>query len=710
MRRASIVLLSFLVVILSLSAWGQVTSLTPIPPPPPALKLSALLAKNLANYDPRAASTSERRERAYEKLMEAQRYIWRASPSRGQGSQASNVRLARSALQAALELDPGIAEGYTALAELSLSAPPSDIDEGMALAKMAIKVDPNNFGGHRILARLYTYKSNLNNGNVDQAFAANAKSEWQEVTRLDPRNAEAWAFLSEYYELAGKPAEQIDALKKWMASASPLETQFYRRVMGGRADLSPESASLKLAPALIKAGRNGEAIEVLSLVVADEPDNSEAIDLLKEALQSADARSAAIAVEALQQAVYANQGNTALILLLAEVQAKAGRLENAAKLLRESSDKLRPTDAPSAANLQVSLGDLFLAVDRFPDAVKAYEKALSIRGLDATRPIADDERDFAIRVFEKLINTYKRANRPADAKAVIERARRLLGKNDLFSDRQSILLFRETGNKAAAIAGARNLRLKFPGDYSLMRVEASLLAENGRVDEAVQLVKKFSSARSSSRPTLAKNDENAMITVAPVVFDDFSKYLLISQLFNDAHRGKEAVTAARSAYSIADSSEKKQIAKLSIASAQQESGDFAGAETTLRELLKQNPGNPIALNNLGYFLTERGERLDEALTIIQQAVRVDPTNPSYLDSLGWVFYKLGRLEDAESYLRQAIRFDSASATSHEHLGDVYFKQGKADLAKTAWEKALQLGSIEADVTRLKGKLVAVVSR
>ena len=134
------------------------------------------------------------------------------------------------------------------------------------------------------------------------------------------------------------------------------------------------------------------------------------------------------------------------------------------------------------------------------------------------------------------------------------------------------------------------------------------------------------------------------------------------------------------------------------------SGDFAGAESTLRDILKESPNNPIALNNLGYFLLERGERYDEALTMIRRAVDTDPTNPSYLDSLGWANFKVGKLAEAELYLKEALRQDSSSATINEHLGDVYSAQRKSDLAKTYWQRALTLAVEAKDTARLKKKL------
>ena len=124
----------------------------------------------------------------------------------------------------------------------------------------------------------------------------------------------------------------------------------------------------------------------------------------------------------------------------------------------------------------------------------------------------------------------------------------------------------------------------------------------------------------------------------------------------------------------------------------------------IARLITGPSGNPIALNNLGYFLLERNERIEEAFDLIQQAVKIDPTNPSYLDSLGWAYFRLGKLPEAEKNLKEALRNDSSSGTIHEHLGDVYQKQGKMDLARSSWSRAASLFSDAADVKRVKGKL------
>jgi tetratricopeptide (TPR) repeat protein len=683
--------------------------LPPAPRESPTPKMSEILAINLAAVQKGQELPRERREQAYSRLMEGQRYILNANRLRSQAGIANALKLARQSLQKAVELNPNMAEGYTALAELAITTPPGDIDEAISLAAIATRLESNNFGGHRILARLYTYKSRLNTGALDSAFTQKAIFEWKEITRLDNRNAEGWAFLAEFYDKTNENELKISALRKWLASAAPIETQFYRRVMGAQEDLSPESASLKLGPALVKAGKTREAVEVLSVLVVDDPDNAEAVEHLRNAIESVDGPGAAAAIESLQQAVYSNPENLSLINLLAQAHMKAGKFDDAVKVLQDATVKFTEKDKRSAAILQISLGDMYVKAKRVNEGIAAYQNALTVRGITSTELATDDDREFATLVFTKMIRTYKDANRPNDVKAVIERARLLLGKEDLFADRELISFYRENGKKPEALQAVISVRERIPDDYGFLRLHATLLTESGKVDEAVGLIKNLIDNKpfkttTASIPTAPNGTEVPSIEALSPMYDDFGNYLFISSLYTNANRGKEAAVAATAAYSVAKSPEQKEMAKLTLATAQQMGGEFAAAEATLREILKQTPGNPIALNNLGYFLLERNERFTEALDLIQKAIAIEPDNPSYLDSLGWAYFKLGKYAEAEKHLLEAARLSDDSSTIHEHIGDVYKKQNKLPAAKASWEKALTLATAAEDIGRLKTKL------
>ena len=96
----------------------------------------------------------------------------------------------------------------------------------------------------------------------------------------------------------------------------------------------------------------------------------------------------------------------------------------------------------------------------------------------------------------------------------------------------------------------------------------------------------------------------------------------------------------------------------------------------------------MTLNYLGYMLADKGIRLPEALQMIRKAVDQEPMNGAYLDSLGWVYFKMGDYELAEENLRQAVERDQSDPTVHDHLGDLYEKTGRIRLAAAQWELSL----------------------
>ena len=80
---------------------------------------------------------------------------------------------------------------------------------------------------------------------------------------------------------------------------------------------------------------------------------------------------------------------------------------------------------------------------------------------------------------------------------------------------------------------------------------------------------------------------------------------------------------------------------------------YAEAEAVFRQLIAREPENAAALNYLGYMLAERGERLDESVGYLKRALEIEPENGSYLDSLGWAYFKADKLDLAHENLRRA---------------------------------------------------------
>jgi tetratricopeptide (TPR) repeat protein len=115
--------------------------------------------------------------------------------------------------------------------------------------------------------------------------------------------------------------------------------------------------------------------------------------------------------------------------------------------------------------------------------------------------------------------------------------------------------------------------------------------------------------------------------------------------------------------------------------------------------LVEDPQDAASANYLGYLWADAGTNLEEAEELIRRAVNLDPENPSYLDSLGWVCFRLGRVAEAEDLLRRAIAFGGDDGTVLAHLGEVLAEQGKAGEARELLLRSLDLGCEHPDNVR-----------
>ncbi|HHQ47461.1 MAG TPA: tetratricopeptide repeat protein [Acidobacteria bacterium] len=123
------------------------------------------------------------------------------------------------------------------------------------------------------------------------------------------------------------------------------------------------------------------------------------------------------------------------------------------------------------------------------------------------------------------------------------------------------------------------------------------------------------------------------------------------------------------------------------------------SEKVFQKILALDPDDAEAANYLGYMWADAGEHLDEALHLIKHAVELKPGTGAYLDSLGWVYFKLGKLDEAERWLRRAMKAGESSGTVHAHLGEVLLALGRKDEAKRQLERGLDLGCEHEDHVR-----------
>jgi tetratricopeptide (TPR) repeat protein len=353
---------------------------------------------------------------------------------------------------------------------------------------------------------------------------------------------------------------------------------------------------------------------------------------------------------------------------------------------------LRPGDNPSqymaraiAALERARRPDLFdigleLTLGRLYVQNGAFDKAIPL----LQRVVADQPgySDGAL----LLANAQDGAGRSADAVTTLETAvqnnpkfyRGFLRLAELY-ERQ-----RQWTGAADAYAKAQTLNMRAP----LGGRRAAALINAGRPAEARDLLLKSVNA------------------AKPGSEDPAELYLLA-----EAHRALKELPAAEAAAQKILARDAGDVRGLHVMSQiLQDKGDVRGAERTLRELIARDPLDGNALNSLGYMLAERGEKLDEAIDLLQRALKIEPDNPSYLDSLGWAYFQQGRVDLADAPLTNAAEQLKESSVVQDHLGDLRFRQQRFADAAAAWERALAGDGQAIDRPKIEKKLRDVRGR
>lgn len=134
--------------------------------------------------------------------------------------------------------------------------------------------------------------------------------------------------------------------------------------------------------------------------------------------------------------------------------------------------------------------------------------------------------------------------------------------------------------------------------------------------------------------------------------------------------------------------------------------NYAVSDSLYASAIKIDSTNVLILNNFAYSLAERGIKLQEALSMAKRAIEKEPKNSSYLDTIGWIYFKLGEYKKAKLNIEEATKIEDNNATLLDHLGDVYFKLGNKTKALENWKKAYEIDSTKNEIKKKieKGEL------
>ena len=216
---------------------------------------------------------------------------------------------------------------------------------------------------------------------------------------------------------------------------------------------------------------------------------------------------------------------------------------------------------------------------------------------------------------------------------------------------------------AAAADLARAARAGRPDDLRLARFEAQALRQSGQAEQGIAIL------------------EGLLQRIG----DNPEAHISLAEMYAESNRGAQAVKVLQDAQARFPS---ETSVTFELAAVFEKQKKYAEAEAAFRQLLTAAPEHAQALNYLGYMLADRGVRLDESVELITRALKVDPDNGSYLDSLGWAYFKGGKLDLAEEHLRRAAELLTTNSVVQDHYGDVLARLQRYDDAIAAWNRAL----------------------
>jgi tetratricopeptide (TPR) repeat protein len=350
-------------------------------------------------------------------------------------------------------------------------------------------------------------------------------------------------------------------------------------------------------------------------------------------------------------------------------------------------------------NLELMLGRLYLASHD-------YDKAMT-----SLRRVVDEQPGYGEGAM-LLASAQEGSGRVADAIATLEAA---VEANPTFARGQvhlAELYEQQRRYKEAAEAYARaasaNARLDVAARQGAALINAGNAADARKLLEAAAGRKTPPDASVLYMLTQAqrqlKDFEAAAATaerLRAAYPDDPRAAYLNAQLLQDRGQTVEAVAAFQA---LMKQAPQNSDLVYEYAALLERAGRLPEAERILRDRLSQDPLDANALNSLGYLLADHGQRLDEAIDLVQRALKVEPNNPSFLDSLGWAYFQQGRLDLADAPLTQAADRLPSNSTVQDHLGDLRFKQQRFADALAAWERSLAGDGDAIDRARVEKKV------
>lgn len=599
---------------------------------------------------------------------------------------ADDVEGAIAAYKRAMALDPAAASIGADLADMYMRQ--NRAADAIAAAEQALKIAPDNHDAHRVLGTIY---------------ATLATSSRERTTRQVQQENTARAIEHLEAAVAG-PVGRADANLRAMLARLYVSSGSYEKAIPVLTDLVKqepgwEDGPLLLVEAYSAAGRTADAVLWLEGAVSGQPQLystlgdfygrerrwQDAAGAYEQALLNTPrnfdlkVRYASMLLSAGDQAAVVKARDA-----LREALATRGTDERALYLSAQAERRAGDLDASEAAARR-----LIAQNGRNPRGYAVLAEALEERRryqavVDGLAPAIASFRsgaDSAVALSALLPHlgfAYQQLGQHDKAIAAFEEARKVSPRDPVVTG-YLIQAQIAAKNYPAATELARAARADRPDDLQLARLEAHALRQDGKADQGIALL------------------EGLLQRFG----DDPQAHISLAEMYAESNRGAQAVKLLQDAQVKFPG---ETAVSFELAAVLEKQKRYGEAEVVFRQLLTRDPEHAPALNYLGYMLAERGVRLDESVELIQRALKSQPDNGSYLDSLGWAYFKGGKLDLAEEYLKRAAAQLATNSVVQDHYGDVLVRLQRYEDAIAAWNRALSGDGDTIDRTDIDRKI------
>ena len=487
----------------------------------------------------------------------------------------------------------------------------------------------------------------------------------------------------------------------------------------------------KIPLIFIKQGENGKAVEWLRQAITEKPKDTELYLLL--AHIEIQEKKADEAIKLYTSALQYEPDNQLVMLRLGLLYTEQKKYRLAEIIFR---DLLRKDNNVYQAHLY--LARLLIQISDFTGAGQQFEQALN---LNWTQELAYEMADFYSKheKYEQSLKLYKAILETDDTD---ERAALGLVQTLLVMNREQ-----------EAIAELNRLRSLSETPDKIDLIISKILLRTDKIDKAKELLEKIVLDHGSSEANYIlaliyfqeKNNDKSISSLERIQARDteFEEAIFLeTRILRDTGQFGKAFNMLRRI--ISDGSQRRPLFYALLASLYEEKNEVDKALNLLKtgidlfpdneqlhfeyglllekqgrqdeailsmqKVLQLFPDHPEALNYIGYTWADKNMNLDIALRYIKKAVELKPDNGFIRDSLGWVYYRLGRLEEARIELEKALELEPDDPSIHDHLGDVYRSLHKYDKAHKAYRQALKLfansdkkASVEKKIRELNDK-------